>query len=104
MSLYFDPGIPYTCTEGGDFEVEPVVQEEEEEISRPPPASTTRRPPQVKPTSKPKPKPVEPAKPSEPVDLPANTNSDRGVFVPWPKKVRQSILQNRQFFIQFSIS
>ena len=92
MSLYFDPGIPYTCQEGGDFEVEPVVQEEEEEISRPPPASTTRRPPQVKPTSKPKPKPVEPAKPSEPVHLPANTNSDRGVFVPWPKKVRQFIL------------
>lgn len=84
-------GIPYTCdaTFEGAEAVEAEIDEPPREES--PTSSTTRKPqtsrPQTtKPTQKPKPKPPA-SKPVEKPELPANTNSERGVFVPWPKKV-----------------
>ena len=58
------------------IEVQPVVAEVEED-----------RP--SKPAGKPIQKPVAPAPlaPVTPVEQIANINSERGVFVPWPKKV-----------------
>merc|ERR1711971_739923 len=76
-------GIPYTCSNDDDssesgtvIEVQPVVAEVEED-----------RP--SKPAGKPIQKPVAPAPlaPVTPVEQIANINSERGVFVPWPKKV-----------------
>jgi len=76
-------GIPYTCSNDDDssesdtiIEVQPVVAEVEED-----------RP--SKPAGKPIQKPVAPAPlaPVTPVEQIANVNSERGVFVPWPKKV-----------------
>jgi len=68
-------GIPYTCSNGDAEELaavevaglETAAVEAEEPVERPAPA--------------PAPAPV------EPVELPENTNSERGVYVPWPKKV-----------------
>jgi len=73
-------GIPYTCSNGGSEElaavevsapeIQPVVAEEED--------------------PRPVAKPIEAAPapaPVQPVELPENTNSERGVYVSWPKKV-----------------
>merc|ERR1739838_3616 len=76
-------GIPYTCSNDDDssesdtiIDVQPVVAEVEED-----------RP--SKPAGKPIQKPVAPAPlaPVTPVEQIANINSERGVFVSWPKKV-----------------
>ena len=58
-------------------EVQPVIAEVEDEDERP-----------TKPAEKPIETPVAPALvPVTPVEQVANINSERGVFVPWPKKV-----------------
>jgi len=84
MSLTVN-GIPYTCSNDDDtsesdtfvVEVQPVIAEVEDEDERP-----------TKPAEKPIEKPVAPALvPVTPVEQVANINSERGVFVPWPKKV-----------------
>jgi len=75
-------GIPYTCSNGDaekpaavevGLEIQPV--EAEEPVERP---------------QKPIAKPIEVApapSPVEPVELPENTKSERGVYVSWPEKV-----------------
>ena len=78
-------GIPYTCIEGDITsdtsdtssnlpppDVEAVVAEEDEVRPSRPSGSTTIAPEVAT---------------QEAVVLPQNTNSERGVFVPWPKKV-----------------
>merc|ERR1711935_75441 len=84
MSLTVN-GIPYTCSNDDDtsesdtfvVEVQPVIAEVEDEDERP-----------TKPAEKPIETPVAPALvPVTPVEQVANINSERGVFVPWPKKV-----------------
>jgi len=84
MSLTVN-GIPYTCSNDDDtsesdtfvVEVQPVIAEVEDEDERP-----------AKPAEKPIETPVAPAPvPVTPVEQVANINSERGVFVPWPKKV-----------------
>ena len=77
-------GIPYTCIEGDTSDtsdsssnlpppdVEAVVSEEVEVRPSRPSGSTTTAPEVAT---------------QEAVVLPQNTNSERGVFVPWPKKV-----------------
>jgi len=77
-------GIPYTCSTAGSGESAAVevsapeiaAVEAEEEAPRP-----VAKPIATAPVAAPAPAPV------QPVELPANAKSERGVYVSWPKKV-----------------
>jgi len=74
-------GIPYTCS---NSEEEPIA--EPIAVEKPIAEPITVEKPIAEPIEVDKPiaKPIEVV---EPVELPENLNSERGVYVPWPKKV-----------------
>ena len=70
-------GIPYTCGDASPIEVEAVEAEEEEETDERPESEASESSEASEATSQ----------EVVPVELPENVNSERGVYVPWPKKV-----------------
>lgn len=73
MSLTVN-GVPYTCIDQVDGDGESEAEQQE--------ASEVEEPLEIQPVVS-----EEEEEEVRPVELPQNTNSERGVFVPWPKKV-----------------
>ena len=75
-------GIPYTCIEG---DTTPDTSDSSSNLPPPDVEAVVSEEDEVRPTGSPTNAPE--VATQEAVVLPQNTNSERGVFVPWPKKV-----------------